>query len=122
MSGNAGIVVGAAVAPEKLQPSVPRPADFDSFWESKIKMLNAIPENAVLTPSDSGRSGIEYATIKMDNINGTHVYGQLAKPKRRRKISGLGYFPMGRPSVSVGKAMGHRSSRRRLAGPQHRAS
>jgi hypothetical protein len=33
------MTVGAAVTPEKLQPSVPRPADFDSFWASKIKEL-----------------------------------------------------------------------------------
>src|SRR5271170_1598224 len=44
--------VGAAVAPDQLQPSVACPADFDSFWASKIQLLEAIPENAVLTPSD----------------------------------------------------------------------
>jgi cephalosporin-C deacetylase-like acetyl esterase/lysophospholipase L1-like esterase len=76
------IALGAAVAPERLQLSVPRPADFDSFWESKIKMLNAIPENAVLTPGDSGKPDVEYATIKMDHVNGAHVYGQIAKPRR----------------------------------------
>jgi cephalosporin-C deacetylase-like acetyl esterase/lysophospholipase L1-like esterase len=89
-SGSAAdIALGAAVAPERLQPSVPRPADFDSFWESKIKMLKGIPENAVLTPADSGKPDIEYATIKMDHINGTHVYGQLAKPKKPGKLPAL---------------------------------
>jgi cephalosporin-C deacetylase-like acetyl esterase len=86
---DAGIVVGAAVAPERLKPSVPRPADFDSFWNAKIKLLKQIPQNAVLTPSDSGKSDIEYATIKMDHINGTHVYGQLAKPKKPGKFPAL---------------------------------
>src|SRR5215471_17459000 len=83
------LALGAAVAPEKLQPSVPRPADFDSFWDSKIKMLKAIPENAVLTPADSGKPDIDYATIKMDHINGTHVYGQLARPKNQGKLPAL---------------------------------
>src|SRR6185503_7646739 len=88
--GSSGsIAVGAAVAPEKLLPSVPRPVDFDSFWDSKIRMLKAIPENTVLTSSDSGRPDIEYATIRMDHINGTHVYGQLAKPKRDGKLPAL---------------------------------
>jgi cephalosporin-C deacetylase len=86
---DAGIALGAAVAPEKLRPSVPRPADFDSFWSAKIKMLKKIPQNAVLTPSDSGKPDIEYATIKMDHINGTHVYGQLAKPKKAGKFPAL---------------------------------
>src|ERR1700722_13173631 len=52
VNGIADSAVGAAVAPEKLQPSVPCPADFDDFWNSKIKMLKEIPENAVLTPAD----------------------------------------------------------------------
>ncbi|MFL6274190.1 MAG: hypothetical protein ACJ74G_03190, partial [Blastocatellia bacterium] len=80
-AGGAGTIlaVGAAVAPEKLQPSVPRPADFDRFWEAKIKILKKVPERAVLTPSDSGRLDIEYATIRMDHVNGTHVYGQMAR-------------------------------------------
>jgi cephalosporin-C deacetylase len=83
------IAVGAAVAPEKLQPSVPRPADFDTFWDSKIRMLKAIPENASLTHSASGKADVEYATIKMDHINGTHVYGQLAKPRKPGKFPAL---------------------------------
>src|SRR5437764_2845765 len=45
-SGSSGsMAVGAAVAPEELLPSVPRPADFDSFWDSKIRMLKTIREN-----------------------------------------------------------------------------
>jgi cephalosporin-C deacetylase-like acetyl esterase/lysophospholipase L1-like esterase len=85
----ADLALGAAVAPEKLQPSVPRPADFDSFWDSKIKLLRAMPENAVLTSSDSGKPDIEYATIRMDHLGGTHVYGQLAKPKQPGKLPAL---------------------------------
>jgi len=94
----ADMAVGAAVAPEKLQPSVPRPPDFDSFWASKIKMLKGVPENAVLTPSESGRPGVEYATIRMDNVGGAHVYGQVAKPKGPGKFPALVIFQWaGRP-------------------------
>jgi len=45
--------LGAAVAPHRLQPSVPRPTDFDTFWESKLKALRAMPINPVLTPVPS---------------------------------------------------------------------
>lgn len=89
--------LGAAVAPESLQPSASRPADFDRFWKAKIKMLKAIPENAILTPSDSGLPDVDYATIKMDHINGTHVYGQLAKPKRKGKFPALIIFQWASP-------------------------
>ena len=89
-AGGAGrSVAGAAVAPAKLQPSVPRPADFDAFWESKIKLLHAIPADPVLTPGESGKAGVEYATIKLNNIGGAHVYGQLAKPAREGKFPAL---------------------------------
>src|SRR5262249_17792187 len=89
---SAEISAGAAVAAEKLEPSVPTPADFDGFWQSRIKTLKGIPENAVLTPGDSGQPGVEYTTIKMDHINGTHVYGQMARPRREGKFPGLVIF------------------------------
>ena len=102
--GSSGsIAVGAAVAPEKLLPSVPRPVDFDSFWDSKIRMLKTIPENTVLTSSDSGQPGVEYATIRMDHINGTHVYGQLAKPRHDGKFPALVIFQWASPPYPLQK-------------------
>jgi|GEM_PF-368749 len=102
-SGGSVLALGAAVAPEKLRPSAARPRDFDNFWESKIKMLKKIPENAVLTPSDSERSGIEYATIRMDHINGGHVYGQLAKPAKPGKFPALVIFQWASPPYPLQK-------------------
>lgn len=97
------LAVGAAVAPEKLRPSVPRPADFDQFWDSKIKMLQKIPQNAVLTTSDGGKPDIEYATIKMDNINGAHIYGQMARPKKPGKFPALVIFQWASPPYPLQK-------------------
>ena len=101
--GGETFAVGAAVAPERLQPSALRPVDFDTFWKSKIKMLRAIPENTILTPSDSGLPDVDYATIKMDHINGTHVYGQLAKPKRKGKFPALIIFQWASPPYPLQK-------------------
>ena len=101
--GGQTFAVGAAVAPESLQPSAPRPVDFDTFWKAKINMLRAIPENAILTPSDSGLPTVDYATIKMDHINGTHVYGQLAKPKRKGKFPALIIFQWASPPYPLQK-------------------
>lgn len=80
---------GAAVAPTKIEPVVPRPRDFDRFWRSKIAEMEKIPENPVLTPGDGGSPDVDYATIRMDHVNGTHVYGQIAKPKRPGKFPAL---------------------------------
>jgi cephalosporin-C deacetylase-like acetyl esterase/lysophospholipase L1-like esterase len=81
------MVAAAAIAPDKLQPVAPRPADFDDFWKAKVAQLRDVPPNPVLTPGDSGRPGVDYAIITMDHVDGEHVYGQLAKP------AGPGKFP-----------------------------
>ena len=82
-------VAGAAVAPEQLPPSVPRPVDFDVFWAAKLQALHAVPVNAVVTPGASGREGVDYATFRLDNLGGAHVYGQLARPARAGKLPAL---------------------------------
>ena len=97
------VTLGAAVAPEKLRPSVPRPADFDLFWDSKIKSLERIPENVVLTPGESDKPGVEYATIRMDNVDGKHIYGQIAKPKREGKFPALVIFQWAGPPYPLQK-------------------
>ena len=80
---------GAAVEPTKLRPVAPRPKDFDAFWRGKVKELEAVSPNPVLTPGDSGNSQIEFDILRMDHVGGHHVYGQLAKPKRSGKFPAL---------------------------------
>jgi cephalosporin-C deacetylase-like acetyl esterase len=82
-------LAGAAIAPYKVQPTSPRPDDFDDFWIAKIKQLEAIPANPQLEPVDVGNPKVEYFKITMDNINGSHIYGQLAKPKGPGKYPAL---------------------------------
>jgi len=89
IAGGRGMGYGAAVAPTSLKPVLPRPKDFDAFWKGKLKELKAIPENPVLTPGESGKPDVEYATIRMDHVNGTHVYGQIARPKKPGKHPAL---------------------------------
>ena len=45
-------LAGAAIAPEKIAPSAPRPDDFDAFWKAKVEQLNAIPVNPVVEAAD----------------------------------------------------------------------
>ena len=97
------MALGAAVAPERLRPSVPRPADFDRFWAEKVRMLKAVPENAVVTRKDSGRPDVDYATIRMDHVNGTHVYGQIARPKKPGKRPALVIFQWASPPYPLQK-------------------
>ncbi len=74
------MLLGAAVAPERLRPSVPEPADFDRFWRAKLRLLAAVPVEPVLSTAPSGKAGVEYATIVMQTIDGAHIHGQIARP------------------------------------------
>ena len=80
-SGAAPKGLGAAVAPDKIQPSIPAPADFDAFWRAKIAALRKVPAKPVLTPKPSGKDGVDFAIIRMDHLDGRHVWGQLARPQ-----------------------------------------
>lgn len=77
---------GAAVSPDQIKPSATCPEDFDAFWKSKIQELNQVPPNPLLESVDSGKPGVEYFKVRMDNIRGSHIYGQLAKPGREGKF------------------------------------
>jgi cephalosporin-C deacetylase len=85
------IHLGAAVAPWKLRPAVPKPADFDFFWDEKLKALSEIPVNPVLTPMETSQAGVELHTVKLDSL-GSHVQGYLARPSREGKFPALVIF------------------------------
>jgi cephalosporin-C deacetylase len=72
--------MGAAFSPEKIKPSLPKPDDFDAFWQAQKDRLNAIPMAAVLKQVESPEQGVELYTVTMNNINDTTIYGYLAKP------------------------------------------
>ena len=87
----APIHLGAAVEPWRLQPSVARPADFDAFWDGKLKALAAIPINPFLTPAPTAVAGVELYTVKLDSVN-SNVQGYLAKPAKVGKFPALVIF------------------------------
>lgn len=103
-TGGPGVVVlGAAVDPTHIQPVAPKPADFDDFWKSKLDRLAAVPMNAVITPKKSGVAGVSYATIRLDNVGGAHVYGQIAWPTRGGKFPALIIFQWASPPYPLPK-------------------
>ena len=83
-----GTHLGAAIAPWELRPAVPRPADFDAFWDAKLKALGQVPINPVLTPTQTGKAGVEFYTVKLDSV-GSHVQGYLAKPSKEGRFPAL---------------------------------
>jgi len=96
---------GALVAPEKIQPAVPCPDDFDAFWEAKLKELAAVPMSPTLEAAESGKPDVEYFKITMNNIRGSRIRGQLARPKQGGKLPAMlivqwaGVYPLAKDWV-----------------------
>ena len=85
--GKGRVRLGAAVEPTRIGAAESKPADFDAFWAGKLRQLATVPVNPVVTPGESDRIAIEWFGLRLDNVGGSHVYGQLAKP------AGEGKFP-----------------------------
>jgi len=73
-------VGGAVASPQQIRPAAPAPDDFDAFWEAKIAELGDVPANPRLTPAESGQPDVDYWQITLDNIRGSRIHGQLARP------------------------------------------
>jgi len=86
--GGTTIHLGAGIAPWKMRPSAPPPADFDEFWDGKLKALSQVPIDPVITPARTGKPGVELYTVKLQSL-GSQVHGYLAKPSRPGKFPAL---------------------------------
>jgi cephalosporin-C deacetylase-like acetyl esterase len=80
--------LGAAVAPTRLEPSVPAPTDFESFWATQLARLRTIPADPVLTPIRTSQPGVKVFRVRLDSA-GAHVQGYLAMPDRRGRFPAL---------------------------------
>lgn len=99
-------VGGAMYDWQKVKLSQPAPADFDQFWSEKLKELAAVPVNPVLQKVDvPAAPGTEYYKVTLDNIGGTHVQGQLARPVAGEKFPAVlilqyaGVYPLKKDEV-----------------------
>ena len=83
----------AGYAPDRIEPTVPNPADFDAFWDANTKALAEVPPDAKLTPlpaSSTAKADCFHVSLQNIAIEGDHltrVYGVLCEPK------GDGPFP-----------------------------
>lgn len=80
---------GAVAAPDRIEAAVPEPADFEEFWAAKLDELAAVPANPQLEAGESDREGVDYWRVGMQNIRGTRIHGQLARPIAGEKFPAL---------------------------------
>jgi cephalosporin-C deacetylase len=80
-------LAGAVVDPGRIRASAPKPDDFDAFWADKLAQLALVPMNPVFEPVTTEHTDLIYGHVTMDNIKGTHIRGQLARPAKE------GHYP-----------------------------
>lgn len=99
--------LGAAVAPEKIGAAIPAPKDFDAFWTAKIKALRKVPAKPVFTEKPSEKDGVDFGILRMDHLDGKHVWAQVAKPHDatgKKKYPGLVILQWASPPYPLQKS------------------
>jgi cephalosporin-C deacetylase len=62
-----------------IKPSLPAPADFDSYWAGEKAKLAAVPLHVQLTPVKSAVPGVVCFDLQADSVH-SHLSGYLAYP------------------------------------------
>ena len=101
--GPGRVLLGAAVAPTAIRAAEPKPADFDAFWAAKLRQLADVPMGAVESPGESDRPGVAYETVRLNNVGGAHIYGQVARPARVGKFPALVIYQWASPPYPLQK-------------------
>ena len=97
--------IGALVEPEKFQPGVEEPADFDAFWKAQRELLNKTPMKVTLTPAP-----INAALAKKFNIWDVKINCPGTRPVSAYMSIPVGAKPKSLPAIVYYHAAGVRSS------------
>ena len=63
----------------------PRPADFDAFWDSRLKALEAVDPDVKLEPADFQVPFADCFDLYFTGIGGARVHAKLLQPKKAAK-------------------------------------
>jgi cephalosporin-C deacetylase-like acetyl esterase len=81
----------AAFEPEKIQPTVKDPADFDSFWANAIaeaRKINLDPRITLMPERCTSEANVYHISFQND-APGSRIYGILAVPKKAGKYPAI---------------------------------
>lgn len=81
----------AAFEPEKIQPTVKDPADFDSFWRNAIAEARKLSLDPIITmlPDRCTSDANVYHISFQNNSYGSRIYGMLVIPKKPGKYPAI---------------------------------
>lgn len=104
---------GAVCEPEQLQPALPKPDDFDAFWNAKKAIVDQVPFNARLEKIESqSNDQVDVFHLIFDSYNNTKAYCTFARPKKKGKYpiimftNGAGVGPVSQTNVKEWAAKG----------------
>jgi cephalosporin-C deacetylase len=81
----------AGFEPEKIQPTVKDPADFDSFWTNAIaeaRKINLDPRITLMPERCTSEANVYHISFQNEVI-GSRIYGILAMPKKSGKYPAI---------------------------------
>jgi len=81
----------AAFEPEKIQPTVKDPADFDNFWANSIaeaRKMDLDPRITLLPDRCTSEANVYHISFQNDRP-GSRIYGMLAMPRKPGKYPAI---------------------------------
>ena len=81
----------AGFEPEKIQPTVKDPSDFDTFWTNAIaeaRKINLDPKITLLPERCTSETNAYHISFQ-NEVNGSRIYGMLALPKKPGKYPAI---------------------------------
>lgn len=103
----------AAFDPEKIQPTVKDPADFDDFWNNAIaeaRKISLDPKITLLPERCTSDANVYHISFQNEALN-SRIYGILAVPRKAGKypailrVPGAGIRPYGGDSRTAGQGI-----------------
>jgi cephalosporin-C deacetylase-like acetyl esterase len=85
----------AGFEPEKIQPTIKEPADFDSFWNAAIadaKKINLDPVITLIPERCTGEANVYHISFQ-NEVPGSRIYGILSVPKKEGKYPAILIVP-----------------------------
>ena len=101
-------LIKVAYSPEKIEPTVPLPADFQQFWEKAKAEADKVPMDVILTPLPQyANTSVDVFLVNLQNYKmGQRLYGYLCKPKAAGKYPML-FTPPGAGVKSILPYLGY---------------
>ncbi len=81
----------AGFDPDKIQPTVKDPSDFDTFWNNAIagaRKINLDPRITLMPERCTSEANVYHISFQ-NEVNGSRIYGILAMPKKAGKYPAI---------------------------------